>query len=158
MARLVFSSAVLQGGSMSRRKVFRKQIIERLANNANNNNAITLRNCVIRNNNTFTQGAGFEFYTNGTGTFNINVENCHIYNNTSRYAPAWVVASEGSSILNLNFINNLVERNKTVNQPINGWTGFKASAGGMMASFNTSKLNANIVNSNILISKRMVNG
>lgn len=110
------------------------------------NGNLTIKNCDIKDNIGWTEGAGFELRVNGTGTFKLNVENTHIHNNVSRYAPAWLVVAQGSTKVDFNFVNNLVEGNKTVNSSTQ-WNGFTASAGGMMSGFNTTVLNANIINS-----------
>lgn len=119
--------------------------------------SFTLKNCEIKDNKGYTQGAGFEVNVDGANIYNVKIENCHIHDNSSRYAPAWIAISKGSSTLNLDFVNNLVENNATVDQGGN-WIGFKASAGGMISGFGTSKLNVNIVNSTFANNKNSATG
>ena len=111
-----------------------------------NGGYFNLMNCEIQDNKGFTEGAGFELRIGGSNSYNVTIQNCHLHHNTSRYAPSWISVSEGDVTVKLDFINNLVEGNSTVNQG-GSWTGFKASAGGMVSGFGTSKTDVNIINS-----------
>lgn len=112
------------------------------------NGDLTIKNCDIKDNQGFSQGGGLYVNVEGTGTFNVKVINTRIRGNNCRYAQSWLAKSLGSSTLNFDFVNNLVDGNFSKDQG-GGWNGFKAAGGGMISAFGTSTLNANIINSTI---------
>ncbi len=109
---------------------------------------LVIKNCEIKDNKGWTQGAGLYVNVAGTGTFNVKIENTHIHGNSSRYAQSWYSRSNGTTTLNVDFVNNLVNGNFSKNHNAT-WTGWKAGGGGMISGFDNSTLNVNIINSTI---------
>ncbi len=109
---------------------------------------LVIKNCEIRDNKGWSQGAGLYVNVAGTGIVNVKIENTHIYGNNCRYAPSYLVRSQNTATLNIDFVSILVANNFSKNQD-SQWTGWRAAGGGMISAMDNSILNANIINSTI---------
>ncbi|WP_109830804.1 putative Ig domain-containing protein [Reichenbachiella versicolor] len=104
-----------------------------------------IKNCKIRDNFGHSVGAGIFMGAGGNFTQNILIENCHIHDNSSRGGPSYWLQSSDASIVNFDFVNNLVDHNSTEDKP--NTKGFTASAGGVILAYNTSNVTATFINS-----------
>ena len=116
-----------------------------------NTTNMVLRNCEISHSSargtTVGGGAwGIGLYVSESNslTHDLTIENCNFHDIYGRYAVPFQVSTHNNTIINVDFVNNLVHNNHTADLINNG---YNAGSGGSFAAFDGSTINAQIINS-----------
>jgi len=111
-----------------------------------NSSNITLRNCEITQStgDNFAWGVGLYVTESNSLTHAFTVENCSFHHLYGRYAVPFQFRTVNNTVMNVNFINNLVHNNHTVDL---SQAAYNAGAGGGFSAFDGSTMNVKIINS-----------